>query len=145
MKHLKLTAQQIRDFLPRVPFATLLRIKLTRVHRDGVTIECALRPELTNSLAVAHGGVAATLADAAVGTALNRHFGGKRPITTVEMKINYFLPATKGRILARARLLRIGSTLCVGSVDLTDTRGNNLGTALVTYMLLDARRTKVPA
>jgi len=85
------------------------------------------------------------LADAAVGTALNRHFGGKRPITTVEMKINYFLPATKGRILARARLLRIGSTLCVGSVDLTDTRGNNLGTALVTYMLLDARRTKVPA
>jgi acyl-coenzyme A thioesterase PaaI-like protein len=61
------------------------------------------------------------------------------------MKINYFLPATKGRILARARLLRIGSTLCVGSVDLTDTRGNNLGTALVTYMLLDARRTKVPA
>jgi uncharacterized protein (TIGR00369 family) len=109
-----------------------------------VTIECALRPELTNSFAVAHGGVAATLADAAVGTALNRHFGGKRPITTVEMKINYFLSATEGRIFARARLLRIGSTLCVGSVDLTDTRGNNLGTALVTYMLLDARTTKVP-
>jgi uncharacterized protein (TIGR00369 family) len=145
MKHPKLTAQQIRDFLPTVPFATLLGIKLTRVHRDGVTIECALRPELTNSFEVAHGGVAATLADAAVGTALNRHFGGKRPITTVEMKINYFLPATKGRILARARLLRIGSTLCVGNVDLTDTRGINLGTALVTYMLLDARRTKVPA
>ena len=145
MKHPKLTAQQIRDVLPRVPFATLLGIKLTRVHSDGVTIECALRPELTNSFAVAHGGVAATLADAAVGTALNRHFGGKRPITTVEMKINYFLPATEGRIFARARLLRIGSTLCVGSVDLTDTRGNNLGTALVTYMLLDARRTKVRA
>ena len=145
MKHPKLTAQKIRDFMVSVPFAVLLGIKLTRVHRDGVTIECALRPELTNSFAVAHGGVAATLADAAVGVALNRHFGGKRPITTVEMKINYFLPATEGRIFARARLLRIGSTLCVGSVDLTDTRGNNLGTALVTYMLLDARTTKVPA
>jgi acyl-coenzyme A thioesterase PaaI-like protein len=77
--------------------------------------------------------------------ALIRHFGGKRPVTTVEMKINYFLPATKDRIFARARLLRIGSTLCVGSVDLTDTHGNQLGTALVTYMLLDARGTKIPA
>ena len=139
MKHPKLTAQQLRDFLSRVPFATLLGIKLTRVHRDGVTIECALRHELTNSFAVAHGGVAATLADAAVGMALNCHFGGKRPITTVEMKMNYFLPATT-TIFARARLIRIGTTLCVGSVDLRDARGKQLGTALVTYMVLDARR-----
>src|ERR1700680_2306856 len=145
MKHPKLTAQQIRNFLPRVPFATLLGTKLTRLHRDGVTIECGLRHELTNSVGVAHGGVAATLADAAGGMALHRHFGGQRPVTTVGMKINYFLPANAGRIFARARLLRIGSTLCVGSVDLTDTHGNQLGTALVTYMLLDARGTKIPA
>ncbi len=99
MKHPKLTARKIRDFMASVPFAVLLGIKLTRVHRDGVTIECALRPELTNSFAVAHGGVAATLADAAVGVALNRHFGGKRPITTVEMKINYFLAGTEAGCL----------------------------------------------
>ena len=145
MKHPKLTEQKIRDFIASVPFAKLLGIRLTRVHRDGVTIECTLRPELTNSAAVAHGGVAATLVDAAVGVALNRHFGGKRPITTVEMKINYFLPATKGRLFARAHLLRVGSTLCVGSVDLTDTQGDTLGTALVTYMLLDARGRKPAA
>lgn len=144
MRHPKLSAQQVRDFLARVPFAVLLKMKLTCVHRDGVTIECALRHELTNSAEVAHGGVAATLADAAVGIALNRHFGGKRPFTTVELKINYFLPATEGRIFARARLLRVGSTLCVGRVDLTDSQGSQLGTALVTYMLLDARRTKEP-
>jgi acyl-coenzyme A thioesterase PaaI-like protein len=61
------------------------------------------------------------------------------------MKINYFLPATEGHIFARSRLLRIGSTLCVGSVDLTNTEGKELGTALVTYMLLDARKPKAPA
>jgi acyl-CoA thioesterase len=142
MNHPKFTAQQARNFLSKVPFAVLLGIKLTRLHRDGVTIECAVRHELTNSFAVAHGGVAATLADAAVGLALNRHFGGQRPVTTVELKINYFLPANEGRIFARARLLRIGSTLCVGGVDLTDVRGKRIGTALATYMLLDARATK---
>ena len=79
-----------------------------------------MRHELTNSAGVAHGGVAAAMADVAVGMAINRHFGGKRPLTTVEMKINYFRPVTQDRIFARSRLLRIGSTLCVGSVDLTD-------------------------
>ena len=145
MKHPKLTARQIRDFLPKIPFNMLLGVKLTRLHRDGVTIDCALRHELTNSAGVAHGGVAAALADVAVGIAINRHFGGKRPITTVEMKINYFRPAAEGRIFARSRLLRIGSTLCVGSVGLTDAQGNALGTALVTYLFLDARGTKARA
>ena len=142
MNHPKLTAKQIRNFLPRIPFNTLLGIKLSRVHSDGVTIECTLRHELTNSAGVAHGGVTAALADVSVGMAINRHFGGKRLITTVEMKINYFLPATEGRIFARSRLLRIGSTLCVGSVDITNSEGKQLGTALVTYMLLDARKPK---
>jgi len=43
----------------------------------------------------------------------------------------------EGRILARSHLLRIGSTLCVGSVDLTDDRRRAIGTAIVTYMLID--------
>jgi uncharacterized protein (TIGR00369 family) len=141
MKQAKLTARQIRDFLPKIPFNMLLGVKLTRVHRDGVTIECALRHELTNSAGVAHGGVTAAMADVAVGMAINRHFGGKRRITTVEMKINYFRSASEGNIFARSHLLRIGSTLSVGSVDLTDAKGNLIGTALVTYMFLDARGT----
>jgi uncharacterized protein (TIGR00369 family) len=85
------------------------------------------------------------MADVAVGMAINRHFGGKRKITTVEMKINYFRPFSEGRIFARSRLLRIGSTLSVGSVDLTDIKGNVIGAAIVTYMFLDAREKNAPA
>jgi uncharacterized protein (TIGR00369 family) len=139
MKQTKLTARQIRDFLPKIPFNMLLGVKLTRVHRDGVTIECALRHELTNSAGVAHGGVAAAMADVAVGMAINRHFGGTRKITTVEMKISYFRPARAGQIFARSHLLRLGSTLGIGRVDLRDAKRNLIGTAIVTYMFLDAR------
>jgi uncharacterized protein (TIGR00369 family) len=145
MRQTKLTARQIRDFLPKIPFNTLLGVRLSRVHRDGVTIECALRHELTNSAGVAHGGVAAAMADVAVGMAINRHFGGKREITTVEMKINYFRPVSEGHIFARAHLLRLGSTLAIGSVDLTDTKRNLIGTAIVTYMFLDARAPNADA
>ena len=129
--------QQTRELLTKVPFNTLLGMRLCRVHRDGITIDCTLRNDLRNSVGVAHGGVTAAMADAAVGIALQRHFGGKRRIATVELKINYFQPVKEGRILARSHLLRIGSTLCVGSVELTDDRRRAIGTAIVTYMLVD--------
>jgi uncharacterized protein (TIGR00369 family) len=133
-----------RDSLTKVPFNALLGMRLHRVHRDGITVACTLRDDLRNSAGVAHGGVAAAMVDAAVGGAIQRHFGGGRLITTVELKINYFLPVTEGRIFARSHLLRVGSTLCVGSVDLTDEQGRAIGTAIVTYMLLDARAGRTP-
>ena len=132
-----MTLRQLRDSLTSVPFNTLLGMRLHRVHRDGITIDCTLRNDLRNGAGVAHGGIAAAMADAAVGIAIQRHFGGGRRITTVELKINYLLPVTEGRIFARSHLLRIGSTLCVGNVDLTDEHGRAIGTAIVTYMFIN--------
>jgi len=79
------------------------------------------------------------VADVAVGVAIQHRFRETRSISTVELKVSYFLPVTGGVLLARARLLRVGSTLCVGRVDLADTKGNLVGTAIVTYIFLDAR------
>ena len=136
----KLKAEQLREVLSTVPFNALLGMRLHRTHRDGITLACTLRDDLRNRAGMAHGGVAATLADAAVGIAIHRHFGGKRPVTTVELKINYFQPVAEGRLFARSHLLRIGSTLCVGRVDLYDEHSQSIGVAIVTYLFLDARR-----
>jgi uncharacterized protein (TIGR00369 family) len=141
MSHGKqLTARQMNQFMrDRLHFNRLLGMRVARVHRDGVTVECAMREELRNAAQGMHGGVFATLADAAVGISLHRHLGGNRPITTVELKINYFRPVTEGRLFARARLVRIGSQICVGAVELSDDHRRKVGAALVTYMLLGER------
>jgi uncharacterized protein (TIGR00369 family) len=139
MNREKLSAPQVREALRKIRFAGLLGVRLARLHRDGLTLECAVRRNLLNSAGVLHGGVCATLADAAVGVALHYFLGSNRPITTVEMKVNYFRPVSQGRIFARARLLRVGATLCVGRVDITDARRRAIGTALVTYMILGSR------
>lgn len=128
----------LRALLARQAFNNLLGFELVRLHRDGLTIQCRIRPELLNSYGSLHGGVTASIADAAVGCALYRHFEGKRRFTTVEMKVNYFRPMTEGRLLARSRLVRVGSSICVGQVDLADHCRRAVGIALVTYMLLDA-------
>lgn len=137
-----MTADEVRAMMPRMPFNNLLGLKLTRLHKDGLTVECAVRPDLLNGAGVVHGGVTATMADAAVGIALNQRFGGKRPITTVELKINYFRPVAEGKVFARAYLVRVGSSICVGRADLRDARKNLIATALVTYMLLDGRSAR---
>jgi uncharacterized protein (TIGR00369 family) len=128
-----------REFLAGIPFNSLLGIQISRAHPDGVTLYCKVKKELLNSNKVLHGGVSASIADAAVGVAIQHRFAGKRAITTVELKVNYFRPVAEGTLFARARLLRVGSTLCIGQVDLTDDKKNLVGVAIVTYIFLDAR------
>ena len=114
----------------------MLGFRVVASHRDGVTLECRVRRDLLNYGGVVHGGVTASLADVAVGHALSLHFKERRPATTTEMKINFLRPVAAGTIRARARLLRVGRTLCVGRVDLFDSRRRLIAAALVTYMLL---------
>ncbi len=119
-----------------MPFNQRLGFRVVKRHRDGVTLECALRPDMLNGAGLLHGGVTATLADAAAGFAIWNHFGGRRRATTAEMKINYLRPVGRGKIVARSRLARAGSTLCVSQVDVRDAEGRLAAVALVTYMLL---------
>jgi uncharacterized protein (TIGR00369 family) len=134
----KISLRETRGFLTQVPFNQLLGIELHRTHADGVTMRCKVRDELRNNAAVLHGGVAATLADVSAAVAIYRHFADRRRITTVELKINYFRPVSEGTLFARAHLLRVGSTICVGRVDLTDDQKRAVGAAMVTYIFLDA-------
>jgi acyl-coenzyme A thioesterase PaaI-like protein len=72
----KSTATKTRAFLNGHAFNHLIGFELVRVHRDGLTIQFRVRPELLNSAGAVHGGVTASLADVAVGSALHYHFGG---------------------------------------------------------------------
>jgi len=130
-----------RHFLSRHQFNHLLGLELVRVHRDGLTIQVKLRDELMNSGGTLHGGVTASVADAAVGSALMYLCGRERRFTTVELKVNYFRPVTEGRLVARSRMLRIGTSIAVGQVDLTDAKRRPVGVAIATYMFIDAPKT----
>ncbi len=132
----KLNLTSLRKLVTRMPFNQSLGLRVVRVHPDGVTIEIPLRDDLRNNAGVLHGGVSATIADAAVGIAIVRHFGGNRRATTVELKINYFRPVADGKVVARSKLLRVGNHLVVGSVELRDAHGHSTGFATVTYMLI---------
>ncbi len=133
---LKLT----REFLSRHQFNHLLGLELVRAHRNGLTIRCKVRGDLMNSAGTLHGGVTASVADAAVGSSLLYHCGLARRFTTVELKVNYFRPISEGVLIARCHLLRIGSSIAVGRVDLSDGHRRSVGVAIATYMFVDTPR-----
>ena len=132
-----MTFEKLSQFLNGIQFNQLVGLRLVRLHKDGVTIECSLRPELMNGNGVVHGGVTATLADVAVGMALARHLGRPRAAATVELKINYLRPVARGKITARAHLVKVGSRLCCGRVEICDGEKRPVAAALITYMILD--------
>jgi acyl-CoA thioesterase len=126
----------VNHIIRHMPFNMYCGLHCTAVHDDGLTLAVDLKPELLNGQGVLHGGVYATLADAAIGLALYRHFGGIRRMATTELKINYFRPVAAGALSARAKILRVGAHLCTGQVDLLDGEGNLAGVSIATYMLL---------
>jgi acyl-CoA thioesterase len=132
-----MTFEKLKLFLQEIPFNQHVGLRLVRLHKDGVTIECRVRPELLNGSGLLHGGVTATLADVAVGMALARHLGRPRAATTVEMKINYLRPVAHGKIVARSHLVKVGARLCCGRVEIYDGEKRPVAAALVTYMMVD--------
>jgi uncharacterized protein (TIGR00369 family) len=116
-----------------------LSLRVTRKHRDGVTVECPLRDSLLNGTGVLHGGVIAAIADEAAWHALIHHHNGHREMTTTELKVNYLRPMAGKKVVARAYVLRAGKTLLVTRVDLFDEKRKLSAAAIVTYMLLPAK------
>src|SRR5437016_12169157 len=101
-------------------FENDLSLRVSRKHRDGVTVELPLRPGLLNSTGVLHGGITASVADEAAWHAIQRHFGEERLCTTSELKINFLHPIAGRKAVARAYILRAGRALCVSRVDIFD-------------------------
>jgi uncharacterized protein (TIGR00369 family) len=119
-----------------MPFEQSLDVRIRERHQDGVTCECAIRDELMNSNGVLHGGIIACIADEAAWWAIETHTERAKNSTTTELKVNYLLPITGDKVIARTFLLRVGKTLCVSRVDMSGADGRLAATAIVTYMFL---------
>jgi len=88
------------------PFSRLLGMRLTEVEEGRVVVTVELQPEHENGIGIAHGGLAATLLDTALGCAVNSVMPAGKIFTTLEMKINYVRAIRRG----------VGTISCTGTV-----------------------------
>ena len=104
------------------PFVALLGLRDVRAEAEGLVMTAPFRPEferLAGSGQV-HGGVIASLIDVAGDIAVAVLVDGAVP--TIDLRIDY-LRAASGDLTARTRVRRLGRTLAVVDIDISDAAG----------------------
>lgn len=99
-----------------------------RIRLDG-------RPDLTNARGDIHGGVVASLLDAAMGVAVRSSYPGGEGATTVSITVNYLEPG-RGSLLAKAVVMRAGGSLASVRSEVEDSSGRRVAHAVATMRIL---------
>ncbi len=126
------------------PFAEFVGFTL-RIGRRGSGTSAAavdVGPGLMNPNGVVHGGALFTMADTAMGAALHTTLAPGEYCATVEIKIHFLQPVTKGKIRCRTRLVHRGSRIAVLESHLSVGR-QQVAQALGTFTIFVPRPQKV--
>lgn len=92
-----------------------------------------------------HGGVVSGLADHAAGAAATSALPAGKIAVTVDLHVNFLAPANGPSLLAKARTLQVGSTLCVVAVEVTTpTHAGDTVCAVATVTLRVVEMPKLP-
>ncbi len=126
----------MREFVPASPFARLVGLEIDMLAPDRARLRLPYREELATVGDLVHGGAVGTLVDTAATAAAwctDRVPESLRG-TTVGLTLD-FISGGRGDLLADARVLRRGGTLCFCEVEVTDAQERLVAKALVTYKL----------
>ena len=122
----------------RIPFLDHLGVELVAFGQGRAELAITVRPELCNSMQVAHGGVLMTVLDAALAIAgrASHTDDYDAPVNTitVEMKTSFIRPGA-GRLTVRAECVHKASTLMFCEGEARDDQGRLVARANGTFKL----------
>jgi uncharacterized protein (TIGR00369 family) len=125
----------IRAFLPASPFARRLGLEIEYLDAGGAELRLPFDAEHATFGDTVHGGAIAALIDTAGMVAA---WGDDQPTdtpagATVSMAVDYVAAARGTDLVARARVVRRGRSLCFVQVDVVDEDERVVATGLVTH------------
>ena len=126
------------EFKVRIPFVEHLGMTLERFEPGVAALAVELRPELTNTWGVAHGGVLMTLLDIAMAVAARSADPKALGAVTVEMKTTFIGPC-RGVLVAEGVCIHAGSSVSFCEGEARDSTGRVVARASGTFMVRRAR------
>lgn len=133
----------LRGEVPHPPIADLMGLRLVSVEDGRVIFAATPGEQHYNPMGVAHGGLAATLLDSAIGCAMQTKAPPGGFYTTMELKINYLRPVLvrTGRIFGEGTVLNVGRQTAFAEARVVDSAGKLYAHATSSCMLV---QLKVP-
>jgi len=119
------------------PFGAQVGLRCESIAPDRVRLRLPFRSEVTTVGDMVHGGAIAALVDVAATAAAWATPGASLAArgSTVGFSLSFLAPGRARDLLADARVLQRGKSLCVCEVEVTDAQGAAVARALVTYRL----------
>jgi len=121
--------------------ARLMNMRLVEVEEGRAVFAVEPDERHYNGLGIAHGGLAATLLDSALGCAINTVMPAGRVFTTLEMKVNYVRPMRRetGEVRCEAEVLHAGGRVATAEGRIVDASGKLYAHGTATCMLFRAK------
>jgi uncharacterized protein (TIGR00369 family) len=132
--------ERVNRLVNRCPYFELLSMKLLDVGIGYSELEIDLAHKHLQPFGLVHGGVFASIVDAAAFWSVYYEIEDSRTgLTTVDLKLNYLAPAAQGKMKARGSKIKLGRTLGYAEAVVRDLDGNMLAHGTSTLILLPGK------
>src|SRR3990172_8846889 len=126
----------VSQLVNRSPYFALLSMEVRDLQWGTSLLEVYLEEKHLQPFGNVHGGVMASVVDAATFWATFPQVENGLGLTTVEIKVNYLAPVKKGKLIARGRCIKMGKTLALGEAFVRDEGERLIAHGTSTMMVL---------
>jgi acyl-CoA thioesterase len=130
--------QRILDRISQIPIFSTLEMDVGQVGEGYFEVTIPRRVKWDGIFQSLHGGILMTLADSTAAFAILTLTGPDEPMTTTDMNIRFLAPCLSPAT-AKAKVIKLGRTMCPVSVEIFDAQGALVAVAQVNYMRLGER------
>jgi uncharacterized protein (TIGR00369 family) len=125
--------EKLQELITRGPFNRWLNFTVLKSGEDGVEIKAAWREEwvVNPDRGYTHGGILAAIIDTVADYAIAAKLG--RPVPTIDVRVDFHKAAMPGDLLAKARVVRMGSQYSTAEAYLYDKDGALVASGRGTY------------
>ena len=122
--------------IKRIPIVSFLQMKILSLSEGYCETMAPRRMSYDGVFESFHGGLLMTIADSTACFAIFTKTGPDIRLTTTDMNIRFLAPCLTDAT-ARAKVIKLGRSLCPVEVNVYDTQNKHVAVAQVTYMFLE--------
>ncbi len=129
-------AETVANLVNGCPYFTLLSMSIRHVEIGHALLDIDLENKHLQPFGAVHGGVFASIIDAAAFWAVFSEVDENVAMTTVDLKVNYLAPAQAGKLIARGNRIKLGKNLGLAEAEVTNQEGKILAHGTSILMIL---------
>lgn len=126
----------VRELINKCPYFRLLSMSVLELSPGRALLEAVVEEKHLQAFGFVHGGALASIIDTAAFWSAFCDLDEDKGITTVDLKLNYLVPVSRGKLIARGKCLKLGRTIGLGEAEIVTEEGKLVAQGTSTLIVL---------